>query len=550
MVRQSQSGRQTAAPTAGISLDADNGAPPAKPSATRPAALPKATQRLTVAKPKPTATAVPAKMAAPAKYLVLFVLDGAQPDYYDVPGIPHIKALMKNGADYSNGFAGILESETPSGHAAIASGSQPRADGILSFAWANSDNTTVNLFDPKNIQNGQMERIIGDAPASDIAELVHRQDHKAKVVVLGGHKYYAQDALGGPSADVIAYYTGTPQGTFAPIAVPGHVPPPGVLEAPGLVAKSTHLPMGTEDTLVMRLVHVAVQKMQPRVLMVNVPEFDWPLGHVDGADRDPAGVRTLMQGFDRDLGALEDQYRRAGILNQTLFVLTSDHGFAPIYHTVDSKQIEKAATDTGTAINSDTFHTAGYMWLQDHTKAAAAAENVAKLQNPYIQSVYFKEPAAKGGYEYVRATGPDLFHVPAADSANQYLLHTFSGPNGPDVCVFFTENTASLPGGESSWKGDHGGATWNSQHLRIIFSGPGVRPGTVSSRPAPLMDIAPTALTLMGIAPDGMQGVPLADGMLNPTTAVSTASQSQSSQLQPVISALSAESRAEIAAGR
>lgn len=541
-----------------INLDADGGAPAPitaatprprrsrdprsagpQPSATRP--------------PRPTPTARPTPTLRPArpKYLVLFVLDGAQPSYYTVSGIPHIRALMRGGADFTNGFAGILESETPSGHAAIASGSPPNADGILSFAWANSDNnTTVDLFNPANIRNGQMEQIMRQAPASDIGELVHRSNPKAEVVALGGHKYYAQDALGGPSANAIVYYQTMPNGTYAPVAVPRHVPPASILTDPALAAKSNRLPIGAEDHLVMKLVEKTFLTMRPQVIMTNIPEFDWPLGHPHGAGRDPAGVKLLMRGFDADLGALEYAYRRAGILDQTLFVLTSDHGFTPIYRTVSSSDIEHAVIAAGTTIVSDTFHTAGYIWVHDPAKAAAAAANVAKLGNPYIQSVYFEEQIPGGGYDYIRASGSELFHVPATETANQYLLGSFAGPNGPDVVVFFTEEAASLPGGEASWKGDHGGADWDAQHLRIIMSGPGIRPGTVSAQPAPLMDIAPTVLSLMGITPTGMRGVPLTDGMLSATTAQRDARSAQTAKLTPVIQALYAESHAEVRAGQ
>lgn len=507
--------------------------------------------RSTPRPPKSIAARKTASITAPAaKHVVLFVLDGAQPGDYNVSGIPHVRALMQGGADYTNGFVGILESETPSGHATIASGSQPNADGILSFNWASSDNTTVNLFTPQNIINGQMEDIIKTAHASDIGELVHQRYPHAVVAAMGGSKYYAQDALGGPSANVITYFTGMPNGTFAPVGVPRHMPPASVLRAPGLVYKSTHLPLGLEDHMAMHMVRVEVQKMQPTVLMVNLPEFDWPLGHVDGGQRDPAAVRTLMQGFDQDLGKLEDLYRQQGMLKDTVFVLTSDHGFAPIYHTVDSKLIENAVSQAGTSILADSFHTAGYVWIRDASKAAVISEDIARLQNPYIQAVYFKENAPSVGYDYVRATGSNLFLTPGVEAANQYLLHTFAGPNGPNVVVFFTEHSASLPGGQSAWKGDHGGNGWDSQHLRLVISGAGVKPGVVSHRPAPLMDIAPTLLTLMGVRPAGMEGVPLADGMRSPTTAMKSGQAAQARALQPVINALWHESNAEVAAGK
>jgi len=483
-------------------------------------------------------------------YLVLFVLDGARPDYFNVPGIPHIRALMKHGTQYTNAFAGILESETPTGHASISSGSNPSADGILSFAWANEDNTTVNLFDPANIRNGQMERILHNAPAPSIAGLVHAADPSAEVVALGGHKYYADDALGGPSANVIMYYQGTPKGKFAPTFVPGHAPPPAVLQAPGLIGKSTTLPIGTEDHLAMTLARSTFAQMHERVMLMNVPEFDWPLGHVDGGNRDPKDVKVLMQGFDRDLGKLEDMYRKAGILDNTVFVITADHGFAPIDHHLNATDIEKAAEASGTSIVSDTFHTAGYMWLKDGTRSARAAENIARLQNPYIQSVYFKTFVNGGGYRYLRASGPDLFRTGGVEAANQYLLNSFDGPAGPDIVVLFTEQSVAETGGAASWKGDHGGAAWESQHLPLIISGPGVRAGITSQFPARLEDIAPTVLSVMGVPHTGMQGVPLADAVVRASVAERKAQQVKNAQLQPVVQALARESQLEVRAGR
>ncbi len=483
------------------------------------------------------------------RYLVVFVLDGARPDYFDVPGIPHIRALMRSGTRYTNAFTGILESETPSGHAAIGTGSDPRKDGVLSFAWANSDNdTTVNLFNPDLINSGALEHILSSAHAPTIAGLVHTKDPQAQVVALSGHKYYAADAIGGPDANVIMYYRGTPDGHFAPTAISGHVPPPGVLTQPSLTRNTTHLTPGTEDHLTMKLDLATFARLHQRVTLMNVPEFDWPLGHVDGANRDPVLVKTLMQGFDRDLGQLENTYRRYGILNRTDFVITADHGFAPIYHTISATDIQSAVAAAGTSITSDTYHTAAYLWLKDPARAAAAAENVARLQNRYIQSVYFKE-VIPGGYNYVRASGPDLFHVPGVEAANQYLLDSFAGPTGPDVVAFFTEDSASDPGGQATWKGDHGGADWEAQHIPLLLSGPGIRKGLVSHYPAQLIDIAPTVLSLLQVPSTMMEGTPLADAMDSPLPSAVAHQRSQATVRLPAVGALEAESRAEVTAG-
>jgi arylsulfatase A-like enzyme len=338
------------------------------------------------------------------------------------------------------------------------------------------------------------------------------------------------------------YYTGMPNGTFAPVAIPGHVPPPGILSTPGLVARSTRLPIGVENHLAMKLAITTFQRLHQKVTLINLPEFDWPLGHVLGGSRDPATVRKLMQGFDRDLAALQDTYRRSGVLDRTLFVLTADHGTSAVYHTVDKADLTNAVARAGTSIVSDTYHTGAYLWIRDKSRAASAAANIARLQNPNIQAVYFKE-RIPGGSHYIRASGPDLFRASGMEQANQYLLRTFNGPNGPDLAVFFRQGAASLPGGQASWKGDHGGADWESQHLPLVFSGPGVSKGYVSPFPARLIDIAPTVLALVGVPRTGMDGTTLADAIKGSSAAAQRLQRTKQAEIQPIVSALKAQSR-------
>jgi hypothetical protein len=199
----------------------------------------------------------------------------------------------------------------------------------------------------------------------------------------------------------------------------------------------------------------------------------------------------------------------------------------------------------GTSIISDTYHTGAYLWIKEKSRAASAASNMARLQNPNIQAVYFKE-RIPGGSHYLRATGPDLFRAPGMERANQYLLRSFNGPNGPDLVVFFRQGAASLPGGQARWKGDHGGADWDSQHIPLVFSGLGVRQGYVSHFPARLMDIAPTVLALMGVRSTGMDGTKLADAIKGSSAAEQKAQRTKQADLQPVVSALKVQSRIEL----
>jgi hypothetical protein len=446
------------------------------------------------------------------KYLVLLVLDGARPDYFGLTPLPHVDALRANGAQFTHAMAGILEAETPAGHATIATGSRPDSNGILGFDWGDDNDKRVSLFAPDKMES--LEQIMEDNGSSTLAGLYKRKYPGARVVAISGHKYYAAAPLGGPKADAIMYYQGSSDGRYVPVAVPGHVPPTGVLDAPGVIGPSTHLPTGGEDHLATMLALAAVQHMHPRMLLINYPEFDWPLGHVDGGILDRTQVATAMQDFDSDLGTIEDTYRRAGILDQTLFVITADHGMMPITHFVPSSVVTTAIAQAGTTASDIASNSGDYIWLSDPSRSQSVAQSVMAAQEPGIQSAYYLT-TVNGKPGYVSASAPGL---PAkVEATNQYLLGALLDGHQPSLVVFGEEGTSfSDPG--SNWKADHGGNSWQSQHIPLLLSGPGIRAGVISSTPAQLDDLAPTILAAMGVRAIGMEGHALNSVLLGPPT--------------------------------
>ena len=478
----------------------------------------------------------PARPVQP-KYLVMLVLDGARPNYLHLTALPHLDALRRRGVEYDRAWAGILESETPAGHATLNTGSTPARDGLLGFNWIRGDNDAVRLFDPNVVRQGAMEHVLQRAGVSTIASLFKRRYPKAMTVAVSGHKYYAADPLGGPAADYILYYAPDAKNRYVPTAIPGHVPPASILHAPGLSLPTTTLLPGVEDTLAVKLALASFRKVRQQVTLINLPEFDWPLGHVNGGD--PVHARILMQDFDRDLGLIEDTYRRAGVLDQTVFVVTSDHGMTPLQHIVPDSVLDDAVTRAGTTSDETTYSTAGYIWLQNRAMAQRVASNVVAQENPYVQSVYYKVTSREGD-GYVRAGGlPISLQV---DAANQYLLQSFLGGNAPNVVAFCTEHTAFEVQGATSWKGNHGGGAWETQHLPLIISGPGVAHGVVSHAPARLEDVAPTALALFKVKATGMEGTVLADALRAPSPGQVKAQAALNRILNPVVDALAAQS--------
>lgn len=483
------------------------------------------------------------KVSAKPKYLVVLVLDGARRSYFDLASLPHLAALRSQGTEYDRAWDAILESETPAGHATLSTGSTPARDGLLGFNWITDSNTAMHVFNPDVVRAGGIEKVMQAAGAPTIASVFKAHYPQAKVVALSGHKYYAADPLGGPNADYIMYYSPDTTKRYVPTGIPGHMPPASILNDPSLIAASTTLPLGTEDTLTMNLAAATFKKVHQQITLINVPEFDWPLGHVDGGETSVA--RTLMTNFDRDLGRLEDIYRQAGVLDQTTFVITADHGMETLRYQIPDSVLDNAISAAGTTSLETTYSTAGYIWLQNGALDQVVANNIVKAHDRHINAVFYRVQNNNTA-TYVPAAGLSL---PAgAEAADQYLLSSFQGGNAPDVVAFCMENATFVNSGAPGWKGNHGGGSWNSQQIPLIISGPGVAAGVLSHAPARLEDVAPTLMALFGLGTPQMQGTVLADALANPSSQQIGAQEALSAILNPVVDALKGQSDEEVAA--
>jgi len=490
-------------------------------------------------RPGTTASASPATAPQRPSYLVLLVLDGGRPDYLTLAHFHHLDNLIARGTQFSNAFDGILEAETPAGHATIATGSPPSVNGILGFNWAQSDNQRYSIFSQSKM--APLEWMMWKSKVPTIGGRFKARFPKARVVAVSGHKYYAAAPLGGPMADAIMYYRGGLHGRYAPTGVPGHMPPPQVLNAPGLVYPTIHLPPAKENYLATSLALSAVNVMHPQILLINYPSFDWPVGHVFGGNLDPKRVLIDMRGFDGDLGRIEDAYRKAHILSKTLFVITADHGMMPITRWVPSSIVDNAIKAAGTTSTNIAASTGDYIWLADRTKAQAVAQNILNAHNAGIQSVWYLDTSHKQP-AYALAGGNVA--SPGENNASAFLLKTLLDGNQPTVVVFGKEGT-TFTSPKTHWKADHGGSSWQSQHVPLILSGPGVRRGATIETPAQLEDIAPTILTLMGVQPLGMSGHVLTDALLQPAASDVARRLAERKQLWPLVAAMQKQEYAD-----
>lgn len=484
--------------------------------------------------------------APAAKYLVLIVMDGFRPDYMTLAPMHHLHALVGSGMDYTRGWVGQLETQTPTGHATLATGTYPREHHVVGFVWRNAtgDNIIWTPSDYKQVSAGDMESLIESGGVPTISDLLHSTYRGSRSVSLSGEKFYAADAMG-TGADYILWgkAVGKDSNTIQTTAIPGHIPP-----------KSSHLTtfkrsMGNNEPAGQNYfagaLAVKAAALRPRMLLVNLPGTDIE-GHMDGGVVDPNDMRPVVKSADDAIGEVMNAYKKMGIFKQTLFIVTADHGMIPNSHLARRDLIHKAVNASGLLyLKQDLLSTAAYLYLRDPSQAKQLADDLVARHIPGMDGVFYKV-SMPAGYEFRAEPATAAALGPALTQAYLDLSDTVAVTNGPEVVMPYDEDTVGInvKGSGPHW-GTHGGLSWRVQHIPMVLSGPGIRHG-VSSFPAQLVDVAPTIEHLMGLPiPKRVDGVVLSNALTHPTTSERTLQTAVTDERVQDVTALRARSVAQ-----
>jgi arylsulfatase A-like enzyme len=232
-----------------------------------------------------------------------------------------------------------------------------------------------------------------------------------------------------------------------------------------------------------------------------------------GSDEEQAHLRFAVETADAQIGRLVAKLRELGQLDDTLIVLTTDHGGQPSrrFHGVDAAGRGDFNWYYGETENGDylapspalapliatgnvrfTYQdSAVRTWLTDTSDSAKvnAAEVMAGLAD-----VIASYRLDGGRYRLVRADRAEMSRAErrywARNAAT--LVDTMAAPYAADV-VGLLKDDASYGAA-----GDHGGAQRAVQEIPIVFAGAGVGPRDKWRR-LRSVDILPTVLRAMGI---------------------------------------------------
>jgi arylsulfatase A-like enzyme len=488
-----------------------------------------------------------AQTSPTGRYAVVIVLDGARPGYFNLAPMPNLQALMHRGVTYQHAFVGQMLANTPPSHATIGTGVLPKHHGIEGFLW--EDPSTGQMVDPTqtgNVLHGDLERVISSHHSPTLAGQMKKSYPRSHAVSVSAHKCYASDAMGTASTDYILcaliYH-----GRWVAQAVGVHRPPPGAINNPrwdvpipprtaGFGPAVQQWTVGTENAWTMRYARWAFERVHyPRLMMINLSETD-VLGHFT---TNPAIIGKLMVQFDAELGRLVGDYRRAGLLDRTDFVITADHGMDRISTTVPYSTLSQSVALAGTSPVYIEHDTAAALGITNNSKALLVAQNVFRLGGPPVDATYYKLKTNQGRWRYRLAASRRGL---SARLLNAYvtLANTSAASSGPDVLAIFAPHASSraLVAYGYPWQAGHLGPQWDDQHIPLIIAGPGVRQGLVSAYPARLVDIAPTVERLLGTSSGSVDGVVLDDALLDRTREADAMQAARGHRLGPIVSVL------------
>jgi hypothetical protein len=486
-----------------------------------------------------------ASSASIPEYLVLISIDAGRPEYLDLVSMPNLQSLLQSGVYYPDAWVGSVENNTPPGHTEMATGSFPRTNGILGFSWTNVETgQKVNPTSLEAINRGEMAAIVQQSGVPTISGLIKARYPDGKVIVVTSHKYYAAQGLGVGPSDYILYAENIkkakqPQagqgvelpsaGMLVPACLKGHELPADVLADPALRMPS--LNNGDDSRFVFNASRILFEKYEPRALLINLPETD-SIGHKTGGINAPEEIRPVMAAIDAGLGDLIAAYKKAGLFEKTLWVITADHGMTPNTISVDGQAISQssALVCPRCKVNGSS------QYLGRPELATQVAEQVANSDIAGVTGVYARVKK-EGIYQYQAAQKTSESLDPDLNKAYLYLLSTFAGPNSPDIAV--ASNTNILGANDAASKGGkHSAMNWADQHIPLIFSGPGVTKGKTSNSPARLADILPTIVRLMALNSGKMDGIILSDALVSPQPTDLQAQKAINDQLTPLRDAL------------
>ncbi len=482
-----------------------------------------------------------------AAHAVIFVIDGASAGDLQSPGLKSIRALEDRGVRYSEAWVGQVEGVPAASGATVSTGSFPAATGVLGNAWTDAKSGQVRYpADPSQVLVGSLDQVMETRPVTPVATLIKTRNPRAHVLSVGGESCAGAAAAAAWTADYIVCAVREGPRWLATTVV-GHDLPAGTLSngvAPAggprdrrFAVRVQGWPLGQQDLWVARQTVDAMRRVHPALTVVTFGELGILLQFAPAPLRQEVKMR-VMAGVDRDIALIEREMQRERVFRSSVFVVTSGRALSPIRSRLRRSALETAVIAAGGVQNYLQSDTASFLGLSTIIQAQPVAQAIQDQRLGGVDAIYYKNRNGSSWSYQLQYPNPDL---PArfADSSS-YLLSTMATSDSADVVVSYAPGTGTggvARGGFAQTSGSLG-LQWDNQHVPLIIAGHGVNQGVVSSFPARLVDIAPTVESLLGLTPPRVDGVVLADALIEPHAGATERQQKRAGPLTRVVQSL------------
>jgi predicted AlkP superfamily pyrophosphatase or phosphodiesterase len=411
--------------------------------------------------------------AQKAKHVVVITVDGFRPDFYLDSSwhAVHIRQLMAEGA-YAKGVNSVFPSMTYPSHTTIVTGVQPASHGVY-----------YNSMYEANGPTGKM----------------YWNDRSIKVPTIWGaatQKGMKVAALFWPvSADAPVLYNIPDIGSMGEAIREKYSRPAGFIDdlKKNVFDGASKIDYG-KDVNVGRIAAYVIRKDQPNLMTIHLFSVDHN-EHMQG--RDGNLVRAAVAGADSAVGIIVDALKAAGIWDETVIIVTGDHGFLDVKKSVNPN-VWLVQAGLITDVKKDEwkaqFFSVGgsaYLYLKDR-KDKETLDKVRKLLDEQPDSI-------KSLIRIISRKEMDKI------GGNPDVEFALSGLNGASFGSGMT-GEAVRPG-----KGGTHGYFPDFFEIRTGFvaHGPGIRKGGVIQEMSE-RDTAPSVAKLLGLSfPSAIGKVPL-----------------------------------------
>lgn len=416
--------------------------------------------------------------------ILIIVWDGLRPDMVTPEQTPYLYAAAQRGV-FCRASHAAFPTATRINASSLATGCYPARHGIvdneLYIPAVNPDEAT-SCADWRALQ--RMADLEGGPllTAPTLGEILRGAGRRLACVGSGspGTTYLTNSTVAGP---VVNWAVAWPSGLQMRIN-----------EAHGAMLPDTSSASERTSFVLRVLVDVLLPEYRPDVIIAWLTEPDHAQ-HAHGL-RSPQALESLRE-LDEALQRLVATLEAAAPHHALDCILLSDHGFSTIAESVD---IDAALADAGLKAapdSNDIVRASNSLYLNGPARDRLPDLVEFLQRQPWLGAVLVRDdllPAVPGSMPQSAVFGG---HPRSAEV--MYANRWWDGVNayGAPGCIVKGSSMAAT----------HGSASPYDVNNSLIAWGPSFKRGVVSSAPCGIVDIAPTVLRLLGLAPAAsMQG--------------------------------------------